>query len=105
MACARLHNFIIDHDCPNVIVQDDEEEQIIPMPNSPCGMAYMPMMIEEDDLHDMLDGFSTIRSELVKEIERTNLRRPNHNLFRAAIENQTNIEQEFSHHFKYNVLC
>ena len=97
MACARLHNFIIDFDMEDSTVIDADEDQIVPMPNSPRGMAYLPMMIEPEEITDMTTGFSELRDQLVAEIERDGLTRPQHNLARATIENGAAIAQEYFH--------
>jgi len=72
MACARLHNFIIQRDGPcdvaSVGMSTSEEEsmlQITPDPASPLGMSYLPTMPNADYVFEMTDGISHTRQEIV----------------------------------------
>ena len=98
MACARLHNYIIDFDIiDDDVIQDLQEDQIVPMIGAPSGMAYLPMMLEEGDMLDMTPGFSHLRTLLVDEIERNDYKRPQYNIIRASLENETGIDEAFFH--------
>ena len=54
MACATLHNFIIDQDVPEDKEDDDHDDSdvdnlgIQPMADAPLGMVYYPTIIEDD---------------------------------------------------------
>ena len=82
MACARLHNYIIDMDVPPTIINDDEDDNIIAVPQAPDGMGYLPVMLEPDEEFEKVDGVSQTRSAIVSEIRREGLRRPDYNVER-----------------------
>ena len=65
------------------------------MPNTPCDMAYLPMMIENEEIIDLTSGFSDLWDRLVLEIERGGLIRPRHNIERTAIENDIDVDLEY----------
>ena len=48
MACARLHNFIIDMDLEEDAVEEDED-QIVSMTGAPCNMINLPVMLDPDE--------------------------------------------------------
>jgi hypothetical protein len=106
MACAILHNFIIDHDRPQDIFRsanesaeepvDVDDLDIVAMPGAPMGMCYLPTM-PEDDFEDIV-GVSHTRSAIVQAITTQYIRRPQHNIMRnrdkATIED---LERAFYH--------
>ncbi|KAL7456503.1 hypothetical protein ACHAWC_008001 [Mediolabrus comicus] len=99
MACARLHNFIIQQDKPfgaskyeardegnDDNSSDGEEEQleIIPHPNAPLGMSYMPQL--PDDSFDPYQGVSHTREGIVNALREGSIKRPLHNIQRKKEE-------------------
>jgi len=115
MACARLHNFVIDEEHPEVEVEDEEDDEddddddgrtIRPMPNSPLGMTYLPTIPED---FEEIEGVSHARASLVEQIREKNYWRPFHNIARnkpASVEGVgtvpgygavAGIDQEFYH--------
>ena len=104
MACAILHNFIIDQDVPEDKKGDDHDDidvdnlGIIPMLGSPLGMVYHPTIIEDD--FEELEGFSQTRLALADFIRTSMIRRPAHNIQRNSgriIGATRVIEPEFFH--------
>ena len=86
-ACARLHNFIIDMDVPPSILNEEEDDKIVPMPNGPQEMGYLPTMLEdEDEEFEKIDGTSETRTAIVDEIKRQGIRRPDFNIQRKITE-------------------
>ena len=106
MACACLHNFVIDEDIPEEDSFNDNDDshanagaEIIAAPEgAPRGMAYLPTMPEEG--FDVMDGVSQTRDAIVEAIHDLALRRPHHNLVRnnriLAIDEE-GLELEFFH--------
>ena len=99
MTCAKLHNFIIDFDMPAEMINEEEDEQIVSMPGAPLGMAYLPMLLDPEEIAEleMVSGFSDMRNALVNEIERDGLFRPDYNIARRESEMEFNIEREYFH--------
>ena len=86
-ACARLHNFIIDMDVPPSILNEEEDDKIVPMNNGPQEMGYLPTMLEdEDEEFEKIDGTSETRTAIVDEIKRQGIRRPEFNIQRKFTE-------------------
>ena len=90
MACARLHNYIIDMDVPPTVINDDEDDNIIAVPHAPDGMGYTPVMLDPNEDFVKVDGVSQARAAIVSEISREGLRRPDYNLER----NQSRLVHE-----------
>ena len=97
MACACLHNFVIDEDMPEEEDSFNDSEdanagaEIIAGPEgAPRGMAYLPTMPEED--FEIMDGVSQTRDAIVEAIHDLALRRPHHNLVRNS--RKSAIEEE-----------
>ena len=90
MACARLHNYIIDMDVPPTMINDDEDDNIIAVPHAPDGMGYTPVMLDPNEDFVKVDGVSQARAAIVSEISREGLRRPDYNLER----NQSRLVHE-----------
>ena len=44
-----MHNFIIDMDVPPTILNEEEDDKIVPMENGPQEMGYLPTMLEDED--------------------------------------------------------
>ena len=93
MACARLHNFIIQNDGPcdemTVGMSTGEEEtflQIWPDNTAPLGMSYLPTIPDDSYIFETEDGDSHTRAEIVEFLSRNSLRRPLHNLLRRRRE-------------------
>ena len=96
MACARLHNFIIQQDKPfgssNVVSNEDdnstfgEEEtlEIQPHPSAPLGMTYMPQL--PDDTFDAYQGVSYTRAGIVEGLRDESIKRPLYNIERKKEE-------------------
>lgn len=84
-ACARLHNFVIDHDFDN---QSDNEEdddvdlQIVAMEGSPLGWGYLPTV----EAFQPIPGTSTIRDAILRHVSRNGYRRPPENIQRRELE-------------------
>ena len=73
MACARLHNYIIDMDVPPTMINDDEDDNIIAVPHAPDGMGYTPVMLDPNEDFVKVDGVSQARAAIVSEISREGL--------------------------------
>ena len=100
MACARLHNFIIQQDKPfgssngasNTSNDDDdtstfgEDEalEIRPHPSAPLGMTYMPQL--PDDSFDSYQGVSYTRKGIVEALRSESIKRPLYNIERKKEE-------------------
>lgn len=81
MACARLHNFVIDNDSKiaDIWASEDDESQRVTShvsSNAPFDLAYMPT-IQED--YETPVGSSLLRHTLVDLIHHHKLERPHHN--------------------------
>ena len=85
LACATLHNYIIDFDLTDL---DDEEinenSNDFVVRNAPSGMSYLPNVPEA---LDKLDGTSQSQQSLLMRISSEEIRRPQHNLARNSQEN------------------
>ena len=99
MACARLHNFIVQRDGPcdaaTIELSTQEEQsflQIRPNPDAPLGMSYLPTVPDNDYVFDIIQGVSHTRAEIVEWLESECIRRPHHNLVRRDRED---LEQEW----------
>ena len=89
MACACLHNFVIDEDMPEEEDSFNDSEdanagpEIIAAPEgAPRGMVYLPTMADEE--FDIMDGVSQTRDAIVEAIHDLALRRHHHNLVRNS---------------------
>lgn len=103
MACARLHNFIIENDLKSDIdgdfEEDPEDAQIIAMPNAPMGMVYLPVMPDPDDEWNSVPGTSVVRSGIVEEIFRQGITRPISNRRKnQQVLNQENDDEDHNLH-------
>jgi len=100
-ACARLHNYIIKQDGPfDDIAELEEENKIVADPDAPFGMAYLPVVPNED--FEVYDGTSFTREAIVDYIKEYDIGRPLHNIKRREAEaasltsaNDTEWEREF----------
>ena len=97
MCCAKLHNYIIDYDQHMVEDVLENEELIVPDENAPSGMAYLPIILEEEDVPDIVVGFSNIREQIVNVIAEHEIRRPTYNILRNETTNNINVEEEYFH--------
>ena len=98
VACSRLHNYIIDHDMSDMLDNEEDDELVIPLPDSPSGMGYLPIMFEPGDdeyQFEKQDGHSEMRNAIVNEIARNEYRRPDYNLIRRMREEEQTNEFEF----------
>ena len=90
MACARLHNYIIEMDGPNElseeIVEDGEDAEfsIVPHPDAPLGMSYLPVV--PNDEWEPFDGISYTRLAIVDYLRENGIMRPLYNLERKQRE-------------------
>ncbi len=94
MACARLHNFILQQDRPyekvrtvSYLSESDDDEldlDITPLPTAPLGMTYMPQL--PDDTFEMHIGVSHTRNAIVEELSEEDIGRPMSNLIRKREE-------------------
>jgi hypothetical protein len=81
LACARLHNFIIDND------QVDDYE----LDAAPCEGKLARGMFREEyspTINEFRseEGTSVLRQRILANIEREGLRRPNYNVVRSSFE-------------------
>lgn len=83
-ACARLHNFVIDHDSDDHFndEEDDDDFQIVAMEGSPLGWGYLPTV---EPLQAIL-GTSQIRDTILRHVSRNGYRRPAENIERRELE-------------------
>jgi hypothetical protein len=102
MACARLHNIIIQRNGPcdlsTVGMSTLEEEnflQITPNPAIPLGMSYLPTTPNAEFVFEMTDGISHTRQEIVEWLGHQPIRRPRHNLLRLVEEEGDGSQQEW----------
>ena len=120
MACARLHNFIIEND--NLNSDDDEDTidgiidvdqlqsidvdqlpsiddcQLMVYPSAPMNMVFLPVMFEEDYVE--IPGVSTTRRAIVELLKDKGFKRPAHNYLRNGhlYENNSDfIQREYFH--------
>ena len=83
-ACARLYNFIIQHDglcgeltiCMNVS-QEERFLQIRPNNTAPLGMSYLPFVPDEMYVFETEEGDSQTHAE-IEDFLRNSLHRPVH---------------------------
>lgn len=94
MACARLHNFIIeqdldtDDDLAREFAENDEDE-MRPNPAAPLGMSYLPTVADNDEFVRE-PGISRTREALVEYLSAESITRPLYNIERQRQElNQT----------------
>jgi hypothetical protein len=85
MACARLHNFIIQEDHPFDKQFSSAEEEIdalniVPGPNAPLEMSYLPIV--PDDSFEVYPGVSHSREIIVEFLRESDILRPLHNVER-----------------------
>jgi len=100
MACAQLHNFIIETDESfgeyDVHGDDcDDEEEIIHMEGTSSGMAYRPVMLLPGEEIEVVQGNSEIRKALVEEISSQCIQRPNYSILRNQIIEE--VDEEYHH--------
>ena len=90
MACARLHNYIIKMDGPNDVFAEvvengeDQEFSIVPHPDAPLGMSYLPVVPNED--WEQFEGISYTRLAIVDYLRNNGIMRPLYNLQRKRDE-------------------
>ena len=90
MACARLHNYIIAMDGPNdtfdEVVEggEDAEFSIVPHPDAPLRMSYLPVV--PNDEWEKFDGISYTRLAIVDYLRENGIMRPLYNLERKQME-------------------
>ena len=90
MACARLHNYITAMDGPNdvldEVVEDGEDADfsIIPHPDAPLGMSYLPVV--PNDEWERFEGISYTRLAIVDYLRENGIMRPLYNLERKQRE-------------------
>lgn len=108
MACARLHNFILDNDVIQVtndneesyidpnnlnIISDETIENIFESPNGM--MTYTPTMREEN--FEVIEGISHLRRIFVEWLSESGYTRPNYNLLRnSRLRNMEQIQSEYN---------
>ena len=112
MACAMLHNFIIDEDIRmnqanlnnnvngsnvEMLVNIDDLPDVdgvdmVPNPSSPLDMVYTPCMLEED--YEQMEGVSYTREALVEYLFENGYKRPLYNLRRNREEENMTVVQE-----------
>mmetsp|Transcript_12874 Transcript_12874/g.14522 ORF Transcript_12874/g.14522 Transcript_12874/m.14522 type:complete len:181 (+) Transcript_12874:104-646(+) len=84
LACAHLHNFIIDQDVPedefNSEELDVDDLGVKAMSGAPLGMCYYPKLPEND--FRVYPGYSNTRIGIVNYIQENLIRRPAHNVLR-----------------------
>ena len=84
-ACARLHNFVIDHDSDDHFDDEEDEDddfQIATMEGSPLGWGYLPTV---QPLQTIL-GTSTMRDSILRHVSWNGYRRPAENVERRELE-------------------
>ena len=93
MACARLHNYVIDADdiFAEVDEPDDENDSAsnIIRNRAPPGMSYLPTLPTN---HTPIEQVTGMRDALVDYIHSKGYRRPTHNIERRTF---MNLEQEY----------
>jgi hypothetical protein len=96
IACARLHNFIIQEDNPFQQCKTADKEidscNFAPNPLAPLGMSYLPVVPDEN--FEVYPGISHIRDAIVEHLREYDILRPIHNIERKRTE-----LQEASHAF------
>ena len=88
MACAKLHNYVIDYqlmekDDDNNNVMDDngsDELHCIQLYGAPLGLQYIPTLLDED--FEKIPKMSMTRLSIIEEIRWQNYRRPLNNVVR-----------------------
>ena len=87
IACARLHNFIIQEDGPFEIcdMSDADRLEIRADPSAPFGMSYLPVI--PDSTFQVYEGTSQTRNGIVNFIRENEIGRPLHNIERKKREN------------------
>jgi hypothetical protein len=90
IACARLHNFIIQEDNPFQQCKTADEEidscDFAPNPLAPLGMSYLPVVPDEN--FEVYPGISHIRDAIVEHLREYDILRPIHNIERKRTELQ-----------------
>jgi hypothetical protein len=91
IACARLHNFIIQEDKPfrntfELVQEEMEEYGITAHKDAPYGMSYLPVVPNED--FEEYEGISYTREAIVQAIHDLEIYRPAHNIARRQQELQ-----------------
>mmetsp|Transcript_3211 Transcript_3211/g.5257 ORF Transcript_3211/g.5257 Transcript_3211/m.5257 type:complete len:121 (-) Transcript_3211:101-463(-) len=89
MACAKLHNYVIDcqlmekeaEDDDEVMDDDDSDEvHCTQLDGAPLGLQYLPTLPDEE--FERVPKISMTRIAIIEEIRRQNYRRPLHNVTR-----------------------
>ena len=100
MACAVLHNFIIENDCVSndKEVFDNDDNNIVQMDGAPMGMSYLPTIPDSDFDFRSIQGISLTRMTKVNAIAHQGFERPIHNIHRNMVQldssnDNTNNEQ------------
>ena len=82
-ACARLHNFVIDMDRDDDLMDDNEiDSEIVPMAESPLLWGYLPVV----EKLNPIPGTSQIREIVLNHIRKHGFRRPPANVERKRKE-------------------
>ena len=90
MACARLHNYIIKMDGPNDVFDglvengEDPDFTIVPHPDAPLGMSYLPVVPNE--YWEPFEGMSYTRLAIVEYLRDNGIMHPLYNLQRKRSE-------------------
>jgi hypothetical protein len=96
MACAVMHNYVIDSDEHNVHSTQRQEENISSslaseldfiIRNAPSGMTYLPTIPNGGQLNEfeVTSSSSTVQASLLQVISVLCIRRPRHNIERNGI--------------------
>jgi len=105
MACATMHNYVIDNDGHNEHLQlgndSGSNDFDFIVQNAPRGMMYLPTMPDLDGdnvtTHQLATSH-TVQASILQVIEQLCIRRPRHNIERNGVGNgrrQTSIEECF----------
>ena len=86
MACARLHNFCIDADHSEGVLNNAEVHSALnpmpPEPSAPLGWPFLPTV---EPLRNVT-GTSIMRDMILRQVEIRGMRRPNANIERRHYE-------------------
>lgn len=92
LACATLHNYVIDNDEHNVHLMRSQDENNsgagldFIVRNAPNGLTYLPTIPNNPQFHDLdVTSSSTVQASLLRVIDTLCIRRPRHNIERNGI--------------------
>jgi hypothetical protein len=96
MACAVMHNYVIDSDEHNVHLTQRQEDNVSTslasdldfiVRNAPGGMTYLPTIPNDGQLNELevISLSSTVQASLLQVIDTLCIRRPRHNIERNGI--------------------